>query len=282
MSNPQDKIKRQETTFKLFLEAYPELAALVHEWNVDGCDQHADINCSMKDGSRVDYQLAEWRDGEQTSKFVRRGRTEKEILTKLLSLYPKSPQNIHSVLLSFHLEIPSLNDRELTQLAEEFGRLIHEVAADLLDHPEWQTTQGYPCNDFKKYLAFGKYISWANFNLPIQSDQWLTFELPGGSYDPADALKTLLRTLQDKVAHYGPVRIPLNLILHYSNAYLDNTPYHGIGTATFEDVAKKISEKPYHTQIAINRNQFGHIFLLNELGTRPEAFCVYPEFDRCT
>ncbi len=288
MPNQEAQKKRERHTFELFLKAYPALAAKVDEdkWDVNEERRHGengDISCWMKDGSRVDYQLAAWLDPEQTRNSKTREEAEKAILSKLLSCFPKPLQNLHSVFLSPQPKISSPNDRELSLLAKEFGELMDEVSAELPQDPEWQPAQGYPWRDFdkKKYKIVGKYISEAIFNFLTPISQWIVFESPGGCYDPLDAFNTLIKRLEDKASHYGKVEGAFDLVLHYSDAYLYNTPYRGIQTPTFEDVARKVSKGIQEHQYAMNRNQFRYMYLLNELGPDPQAFCIYPKFNPC-
>ena len=65
-----DKIKRTRYTFESFLVAAPEIAIRVEAWDVDMDDKHAEINCAMKGGTRLDFQLVEWLGAEQMRQSV--------------------------------------------------------------------------------------------------------------------------------------------------------------------------------------------------------------------
>jgi hypothetical protein len=274
---------QHRTTFQQFLKAHPTLADDLSRWDIDQDDRHADINCWMKDGTKVDYQLAEWLHAEQMSDSLSRARTQQAILEELRCRYPGPPPSLkYGVCLLLRSDLRRLDRQDISQLADEFGELVGEATTARAGRREWH--QGYPYRAFDNYPAVGKYLLEAHFDWlktsgqPIFSEQWIVFEPDGGAYDPSEAYRTAVDTVLKKGSHYGVSGTPFDLILHFSRAYLHNAPFHSLETPTFEDLAKKMSEDRRTT----NLRTFGSIYLLNELEPNPEVFRINPQFERCT
>jgi hypothetical protein len=68
----------------------------------------------------------------------------------------------------------------------------------------------------------------------------------------------------------------VRLLVYYGAAVACNTPWNGINTRIFSDVAKEAA------RIAANQSAFERIYLLKALEPELEAYEVFPVFATCT
>lgn len=146
----RDKAERAQSTFKAFLDSYKTLARETLEWDIDREDRHADVNCVMADGSRLDFQLVEWLEAEQMRESLHRERAENDIVGGHLKHYLQPPPHLQSAVLEPKPGIHSPSTGHLPRMVREFGDLIARASEEWPRHPEWDTPQGYLCRDLKK------------------------------------------------------------------------------------------------------------------------------------
>jgi hypothetical protein len=240
-----DKTERARYTFKSFLAVCPALTRNIQKWDIDPEDRHADVNCLLADGSRLDFQLVEWLEAEQTRQSVNREKAEKRVLGALLKQYPQPPTHLHSAVLEPKPEIRPPAAGDLAPMIGEFGDLIALVGEEWPRHPEWDGRQGYPCRDLKKWSTLAGQFWEVHFNLYAPDPDWIMFAMRGGAFEPTRALTALCAAVRKKLAHYGPpdAEVPIDLIVHYSRAAINNSPFHSLEIQEMEDVAKWLAQQ---------------------------------------
>lgn len=277
-----DKAERARHTFECFLAACPALARGIQSWHIDPEDRHADVNCVLADGSRMDFQLVEWLEAEQMRESVNRKRAEESVLTALLGRYPQPPSQLRSAVLEPKPEIRQPTSGELAAMIEEFGSLVGMVGEELARHPDWDGPQGYLCCNLEKWATLCRYFLEVHFNHYLASPGWIMFSLRGGSFDPSHSLRALREAVSGKGARYGPpdAEMPLDLIVHYSRASTHNTPFHTPEIQDLEDAAKWLARQMPRLVELLRSSPFRRIYLLDERRPGPQAFLVFPSFRR--
>jgi hypothetical protein len=81
--------------------------------------------------------------------------------------------------------------------------------------------------------------------------------------------------LTQKTTHYGAFSRPTRLIIYYGQAAAYNTPYIGVETLEFADVAAWAAET------VREQTAFEKIYLLNALQPGLEAFEIFPAWVPC-
>lgn len=148
----------------------------------------------------------------------------------------------------------------------------------------WHSPQGRVCREFGDHPTLGTYLSAVHFEPVVVAGRtrawpaeqpWIFVEIPGGAYSPETALGALADILTQKLGHYGRFSRPTRLVIHYGKAVAYNTPYLGVETRDFEDVAARAA--------AVVRGQTAYekIYLLNAMEPGFEAFEIYPTCTRC-
>jgi hypothetical protein len=185
-------------------------------------------------------------------------------------------------------EKQATEERAVFQL---FLRAYPSFAKDVAD-----STQPDPRPDIEVRLKSGTIV-------PIELGEWIhgeqlaeTLKKPsaGGAYDPAVALDQLQRIVEKKLTHYGAAARSAWLVIHYSRGLLYNTPFRGLAIQDFEGVARWI-----HESLRGRTLHFERVYLLGAWGdidpelariltaanipftSGPEAFEVFPQFQRC-
>jgi hypothetical protein len=294
-----DKARRARHTFEAFLAACRSMAGTVQEWKVDQLDLHADINATITDGSRLDFQLVEWLEGGKMQQSVNLQAAAEKILKGLLETYPRPPSAVWSVALGPVYGIRPPDTAGLSSLVREFGELVTQVSHNWLQHPEWNGPQGYLCRDLAGWPTLAAHFRDVHFNHyapdpnyiqntdslrgDIRVARWIMFEPVGGSSDPRQPLRALFDAVRKKLSHYGPAgETPVDLIIHYSRAATRNTPFYSVEVQGFEDVAKRLAEEVPRLLQSLCTWPFRTIYLLDEGLPGPAAFAVYPAFSRCS
>ena len=141
------------------------------------------------------------------------------------------------------------------------------------------------CREFDRYPTLGKYLRSVNFDPRVvagrerrwpTSQPWVFVENRGGAYSPESALAALGAILAQKTNHYGAFTRPTRLIIYYGQAAAYNTPYIGMDTREFADVAA-LAAHAVRGQTALEK-----IYLLNALEPGLEAFEIFPACVWCT
>ena len=104
---------------------------------------------------------------------------------------------------------------------------------------------------------------------------WIFPEPRGSWYTPATALAALRGILVQKTTHYPRFSRTTRLVIYYGKAVMYNTPYVGVETRDFADVAALAADS------VREQATFEKIYLLNALEPELEAFELYPVCARC-
>src|SRR5262245_17847732 len=284
--------------FEMFLQAFSSLKASTKSWEQPE-KEPPDVLCHMGQGGTGSFELTRWLHQGQIEKSKPRRALEQKILSALGDQGKNPTRNIYFVMLESKEKIKGLGRQdsegieEMYKLKEEIYLLVSETDRLWPKHREWQTPQGYHCKEFDGYPTLKKYLSNVYFD-PIRvgikvkekpSGSWIVFPGPHGSYSPEDLQEEALRqTIRNKLKEYKERKdVPpdLNLVIYYGGeALLYNTPYQGINVWTFSDVAK-IAAEIIDAELQGVQHPFGRVYLLKALYPKPEAFCVYPEYQQC-
>ena len=163
--------------------------------------------------------------------------------------------------------------------------LVQETEARWPTERFWHSPQGRLCREFASYPLLDKYLHSVHFDSLVvrgvarpwpPSQPWIVTELRGGSYSPETALAALRAILEQKIRHYGRFSRPTRLIVYYCKAVAFNTPYRGIDTQEFSDIAVLAG------RAVAGQTVFEKIYLANALEPGTEAFEIYPGCARCS
>jgi hypothetical protein len=153
----------------------------------------------------------------------------------------------------------------------------------MLVEPGLRARSYHSCNSFRRYPTLGKYLKQVLFahtewrgcrRRPFPAGGWITFKPLGGSYRPETAIEALNSITERKVTRYGSFgKRRMRLVIYYNKAWAYNTPYLGVNTRNFADVAKITAAK-----LAGKRIRFERVYLLSTLRPGPEAFEIFPGF----
>jgi hypothetical protein len=165
----------------------------------------------------------------------------------------------------------------------EVIRLVAETDARWETERSWSVRYSFRNRDFREYPTLGKYLEsvlfrWAEVNgvreKPLPDDLWIDTVPWGGAYDPATSLDAMEVVLNAKLSMYGGLRKSSRLIVHYSRAWIYNSPFRSLDLDTFRDVALRVAQA-----LAGRELKFEKVYLLNAVDApKPEAFEVYPGF----
>ena len=78
------------------------------------------------------------------------------------------------------------------------------------------------------------------------------------------------------MGRYGGLTTPARLLVYYGRAFAYNTPYWGVETREFRDVATAAAE------VVANQTCFERIYLLKALEPGLEVFEIFPNVVKCT
>lgn len=283
--------------FEMFLQAFSSLKASIKSWE-QSKKEPPDILCHTGQGRARSFELTRWLHQKQIEDSRPRKALEQKILSAIGKQGENPTRNIRCVMLELKKRVKGLGHQdskgleEIRKLREELYLLVAETDRLWPKHREWQTPQGYHCKELDRYPTLEKYFSDVYFD-PIQIGTkvrekplgpWIVFPGPHGSYSPGDLQEALRQTIRNKLKEYGERKdIPpdLDLIIYYSGETLSyNTPYQDIDVWTFADVAK-IAAEIIAAELQGVQHPFGRVYLLKALYPKPEAFCVYPEYQQC-
>lgn len=106
-------------------------------------------------------------------------------------------------------------------------------------------------------------------------EPYIVVEGGGGSYTSDPAIAALVTVVEEKIKRYGGLSRPVRLLVHYGQAALYNTPYHGPNTE-LADVAMIAA----HAVAA--QTTFERIYVLGGVRDGVEAYEIFPACTRCT
>jgi hypothetical protein len=283
MAQRSDRHKALErAAFEAFLTAVPEFRRQVAGWTQPD-EEFPDVRVKLTDGTVVEFELGEWLEPKQMGAAKRR----EELETWLIEAMNPRPRNetkhIRFVSMEPRHETPRWEERDGAAFRNEMMRLIAEIDGRWETERSWSVRYYFSQRDFKKYPVLDRYLEsvlfgWAEVNgvkeTPFPDELWLDTAPTGGTYDPVTSLDALEAVLIDKLSKYGSLRKGSQLIIHYSQGWVYNTPFRSLQVETFRDVARLVARA-----LAGRTFPFEKVYLLNAVeAPRPEAFLVYPEF----
>ncbi len=282
-----EKQKEEAQAFEAFLQAFPSLKASITSWEPAKKDP-PDILCHTEPGETVGFELGEWLHEAQMKRSKIREKLENEILSAIGEQGENTTKHIYLVKLILEENVKQFHRRDSEGLKDELYQLIAETDKAWPKHREWHTAQGYRCEELDRYKILKQYFSHVCF-YPIQtrseirkkpSRAWIQFPVRSGSYSSRSALEALHQMICKKATRYESRKnIPFDLILYYCQAYEYNTPLQDISVRTFADAAR-IAAEITTAEFQGIQHPFRRVYLLN-LYSKPEAFCVYPEYQEC-
>lgn len=154
--------------------------------------------------------------------------------------------------------------------------------SDWTAQPDVQSPQGRLCRDFTNYPTLEKYLrSLLLMPLTAQDQQyqkWIEVEGWGGAYNPLTAVEALRKIVVKKAGRYGGLQgVDARLLLHYDEAILYNSPYHGSDVA-LEDFAQ-LAGYWLRLDFPDLSATFQEVYLLHTAERR--AFQVFPAIYMC-
>jgi hypothetical protein len=276
--------KEEKAIFDAFLVAYPSFAAQVSKFDQpDG--PFPDVAAELIGGGLVDFELGEWLDGLQTG-AAKRYDALAEAMTAAIGVQRENPsRHFRAVMLSPCDDAMRFEGADRAVFRTELWTLVAETHHRWPMERFWQSPQGRGCREFDRYPILGKYLRSVNFYPPVVGGKerrwpagqpWIFVENRGGSYSPGTSLAALRGILVKKTTHYGAFSRPTRLIIYYGRAAAYNTPYIGVETRQFADVAGWAADAVRGQKV------FEKVYLLNALQPGLEAFEIYPACLRCS
>ncbi|MGE3154485.1 MAG: hypothetical protein AB7G48_17850 [Nitrospiraceae bacterium] len=282
--DPQKEKERE--AFEAFLRAYPSLASdIAGHWNVqDEAGAFPDVLATLKDGSKIGFELGEWLVEDEIAQGKRQEQLDSSIRETIGQQSDNKTKHIHSVLLAPKKECTRCDGHDRQSFREELLKLIEETDS------HWPTERHD--KDFSGLPTLGKYLGKVRFISRVKGMvtrqpkgpgmPWINVKSRGGSYSGESARAALQTIILKKAGHYGNiVRQPVSLLIHYgADALTYNAPFMDEITSRFQDVAKLASGI---VGACSRRRQlpFDKVYLGNTLPFEQEAYEIFPELWRC-
>ena len=280
----KDHAEEENAVFEAFLAAHPSFATTVKE--VRQPDQEfPDVIVTLNAEGEVDFELGEWLHGDQMARAKARERLTKSIEDAIGQQGPNPSPHFRAVMLTPREDVGRFDPADRNAFGKEVWALVAATHEYWPSQRCWHSPQGRVCREFGDHPTLGKYLTAAHFEPAVvagrvrpwpESQPWIFVELPGGSYAPDTALGALAEILKQKIGRYGRFSRPTRLVVHYGKAILYNTPYIGVETQDFADVAALAAD------VVGGQTAFERIYLPNALEPELEAFEIYPACERCT
>jgi hypothetical protein len=272
--------------FRAFLKACPSLARETVDIT-QPCQPFPDITAKLQAGSEIDFELGEWLDGQQMQQAKKIERLESSLLDALGEQGTSKSNHFRCVMLVLRDDALRFDPRHGAAFRSELLTLIAETDHRWPSERYWHSPQGRVCRELRSYPGLAKYLRSVHFS-PLRfgnttaerwpaGQPWIFFRSWGGSYSSDTALSALFGIIQKKQSHYGyQDSRPVRLLVYYGQAVRYNTPYYGIKTREFEDVAAWSAGI-----LAGERLIFEKVYLLQALEPNLQAFEIYPSFWMC-
>lgn len=273
----------EKAVFGAFLAAHRAFAATVKGFRQPD-DEFPDVVAVLTDDSEIDFELGEWLDGAQMAAAKRYDGLAEALLEAIGPQAPNLSMHFRAVMLCPRADAPGWSARDRADFKAAVTGLVDETARRWPSERFWQSPQGRICRDLAAYPLLGKYLRSVNFDpLVVRGEErpwppsqpWIFVEARGGSYSPETAVRALERILEHKLGRYGRFSRPTRLIIHYGKAAAYNTPYVGVETREFSDMAALAAKA------VAGQKAFEAIYLLNALEPGLEAYEIYPACVRC-
>ncbi|MDQ2920129.1 MAG: hypothetical protein M3R52_00725 [Acidobacteriota bacterium] len=287
---PTAAMRNEKLIFASFLEAYPELAHEIVEWDVveewylkrasdpppHPFDKRPDIIAVTKSGKKIGVELKSWVNREQITEARKQERIQENILKAIGEQSRNETKHIGYVR-PFPKQI-RFDQRDATHFREQMFALIQQVDNN------WSEKLGlrecrHDISDFTGFPILGKYLHSLECHpgTVTQDDiDWIRFPSPGGAYSPNEMLETLKRAL---VAHTSDERYKdlrtragldeVYLLVHYDfKAFAYNTPFDTTHFG-FKEAAQFAS-----SALDGDGDNFDRIFLFHFLWGKEEAYKI--------
>jgi len=276
--------EQEKAVFDAFLVSYPSFAEDVKK--VDQPDApFPDVVVELATGGLVDFELGEWLDGPQTGAAKRYDAAAEAMIAALGSQGVNPSPHFRTVMLCPRNDVTKFEAADRAAFRTELWTLVAETHCRWPAERFWRSPQGRICREFDRYPTLGKYLRSVNFDPrgvagKVRSwpagQPWVFVENRGGPYSPETSLAALRAILAQKTSHYGTFTRPTRLIVFYGQAAAYNTPYVGVETREFADVAAMAADA------VRGQTAFEKIYLLNALEPGLEAFEIFPTCVRCS
>ncbi len=272
--------------FQAFLRTSPSLAEEIVDVT-QPCQPFPDIKVKLQTGLEIEFELGEWLDSKQMQQAKKTERLEACLQDSLGEQGTNESNHFRCVMLVLRDGAGRFNSQDARSFRSELFTLIADTDRRWSSERHWQSPQGRICREFGLYATLAKYLRSVNFS-PLRSangmvDRWRTghpwifVKLWGGFYSSDTALKTLLGIIRKKQSHYGRQDVrPVRLLIYYCQAVRYNTPYYGLETRGFGDVAAVAAHALIGEQLIFER-----VYLLQALEPDLQAFEVYPNLLKC-
>ncbi len=290
---PIAAMRNEKLIFASFLEAYPELANEIVEWDVvdewyvkraldpppHPFDKRPDIIALTKSGKKIGIELKSWVNREQITEARTEERRRENILEAIGEQPPNKTKHIGYVWL-FPKQI-RFEPRDARHFREQLFALIEQMDNAWSQKPDYQpnSSDDDDVSDFVGFPLLEKYLEGVRFApLPYFETDWIDFPSPGGAYSPNEMLETLTSSLS---AHktderYRDLRKHVDLdevylLVHYDfKAFAYNTPFDAPNFG-FEKAAEFAS-----SVLDGDGGNFDRIFLFHFLWGQEEAYRIFP------
>ena len=276
--------EEEKAIFEAFLTAHPAFAKVLKEYRQPDAE-FPDVVVTLLDSREVDFELGEWIHGGQMGQAKRRQRLTESLEQAIGPQGPNHSPHFRAVMLTPRDGAPSVTETDKAAVKAAVAALIEETDRRWPGERFWHSPQGRICGDLAAYPPLGKYLGAVHFDpLVVRGETrpwaagqpWIFTELPGGSYSPETSFTALGDILSQKISHYGRFSRPTRLVVYYGKAVVYNTPYIGVETREFADVAARAAG------VVHGQKAFEKIYLLNALEPGLEVFEIYPACARCT
>jgi hypothetical protein len=274
----------ERAIFDAFLAAHPAFATTIASFRQPDAE-FPDVTVTLKDGSEIDFELAEWLHGEQMTQAKRRERLVESIENAIGDQSERTSEHVRTVMMVPRDDLPRFDPKDAPLFHSQMWALIEDTDRRWPRGRHWHSPQGRHVRGFDAYPTLGKYLSRVVFEplviagrrneRPPKGFPWIFTKLPGGSYSPDTALAALASVLHSKIDHYGGFSRPLRLLVYYGKAIAYNTPWHGLEFREFRDVAEAAAS------IVGGQSRFEKIYLLSALEPGLEVFEIFPQLVKC-
>ena len=286
-------MRNERLIFSSFLEAYPELANEIIEWDVveewyvkraldpppHPFDKRPDIVAVTKSGKKIGVELKSWVNREQIAAARKQERIQDNILKALGDQPPNSTQHIGCVWLA--AKEPGFDSQDSAMFREQMFALIKQVDGNWPQRSELEQEHGFHMSKFSGFPILGKYLQGVRFDAAILDrfeTRWIRFPSPAGAYSPKEMLETLKTSLlahrsderynQDLRTHAGLDEV--YLLVHYDfKAFAYNTPFEAsnFGFKQAAEFAANVLDG--------DGGYFDRIFLFHFLWGQEEAYRIF-------
>jgi len=267
--------EQERAAFKAFLDASPTFAAEVVTWEQPTAE-FPDVAVKLREGRKIDFELAEWLHGEQMARAVRRSRLV-EAIGEAVSEYCSGRDSEYVVILFPRDEFPGFEAADAVRFRTEIDSLIEDTQRRWSNQRLARVPTGRLIKDLVGYPTLKKYVARVHIRQERRPAMipWIVTSSDVRSYSPQIAREALALILRSKLKRYGGLASSTRLLVYYGRAIAYNTPYYGVEVRSFRQVAELAAE------IVSRQASFEKIYLLNAIEPGLEAFEIFPNVTTC-